>query len=337
MWPKGVFSAGVFPGGVFPPPAGGLGQVHIDRTILWNVHSLVGLSRTILWNVEVLVNPPAPEPCGVICVDTERCNPFPRVEIDFMVEGVSRITWDLRDDFLAPTPYTFQLQVGDTGNPLADDWEDVGIAVTDAFTMTDPTRRVRGKQLTTHYRVKLTDADDQIYYSQPATALGQLTARYWLAAREIIRQVRLSFRKGPGGLQGFLLKKKRKGSPCTRCLDQYTGEVTDSECPICSGTGYIVGYYRAMPCQFGGVTPVSIDEQRTAGPEGWSAETAIQGRFIGSPLLSTGDIWVNAANDLRYHVETVKCENQLNGVPLTLYCQLWQLPFSHLAYRLPLE
>lgn len=307
--------------------------IGIERTAIWNVNTAVGLEQSAEWSVGTASSIDVLSPC----YDDGRCGPFRWIEIDFMVEGESRISWSLRDSFQAPTPYAFQLQVGESANPYADDWQDVGPALENTFTITDPVRRAFGKQLTTHYRVKLTDVNDQVYYSQPATVLGRLDFRSWLNVREIIRQIKLGQRMGPGGVSGLLLKKKRSGPKCPQCLDPFTGEVLNSKCDICNGTRFIGGYYRAMPCQYNDPTPIKIDEQRSQGPEGWSAVTAVRGQFLGSPMLATGDIWVDAASDLRYYVETVEVENQYNGVPVTLRCELFQLPFSHQAYSIPLE
>lgn len=303
--------------------------VGVSRSASWRVNVLAGLEQSTEWDVE--------EVTEVVCPDDNRCGPFLQIMTDFMVEGESRITWSLREALPAPTPYRFQLQVGETGNPLANDWANVGPEIVNGFTATDSSRRALGKQLTVHYRVVMTDADNNVYISSPASVLGNLNFRYWIVVRDIVRQENLKFRQGPGGLKGFLLKRKRSGEKCTRCLDLYTGEVRDSKCSVCHGARFIDGYYRAMPCHFTDPTNVKIEEQRKEGPAGWTADTVVRGRFIASPMLATGDVWVDGSSDLRFYVGAVEVENRVQGVPVTLMCDLYQLPFANEVYKIALE
>jgi hypothetical protein len=304
-----------------------LTSVGITAAASWNINISVGLEQSAEWDIDATP--------VELCPPT--CDAFRQVTTDFMVDGMSRVCWQLRPDLIATTPYIFQLQVGETANPLAADWKNVGSPLTNTFTAVDAARRALGKQLVTHYRVVMQDGDGVYYYSPPATVLGGLNLHDWLIAREIIRQALLKLRVGPGGIKGYLLKKKRSGARCTRCLDPLTGDVLDSQCPVCEGTRFVAGYYSAMPCQYADLTNVSLEEQRTDGPDGWGMPTRIKGRFLGSPLISTGDIWVDAASDLRYYASVVEIENRVKGVPITLQVGLEQLPFHNVAYGLSLS
>jgi hypothetical protein len=310
-----------------------MAAVGIEAVARWDVYQLVGLEQTAAWNVA------APAPYPPVGLDPElddRCSAFARVHTDFLVEGNSRVTWTLRDRFAGPAPYTFQLQVGESANPLADDWRDVGAAVVNTFTATDPERRALGKQLTVHYRVRLTDAADNVYYSAPATVLGDLNQRDWLNAREMLRQQRLRLRQF-AGVRGFLLKRKRSGTPCPRCVDVEANMVTDSRCPVCRGTRFLAGYFRAMPAQYADPETGAVVEKHTAGPEGWSAPIQAQALFLGTPFLTTGDLWVDAVSDLRYHIDSVKAKARVRGVPLLLEVTMMPLPLQDVAYSIPLE
>ena len=50
--------------------------------------------------------------------------------------------WELLDTFTDKGPLTFQLQVGSTANQDADDWENVGLPVTDQYFALDGEQRV---------------------------------------------------------------------------------------------------------------------------------------------------------------------------------------------------
>ena len=51
---------------------------------------------------------------------------FDRIVVDHLVRGETRVSWGVLPSFFGAEPYSFQLQWGRTGDPLADDWEDVG-------------------------------------------------------------------------------------------------------------------------------------------------------------------------------------------------------------------
>lgn len=278
----------------------------------------------------------APEaPTAASCnVSDERCGPIRRVNADFRVDDSTYVTWELQENFPAKTPWTFQLQVGNTGDLQADDWTNVGDPVVNGTAAIDPTPRALGKQLTVHYRVLMSDGDNNQYTSQPSIVLGKLGTREWTYLREITRQHRLKMSRGLSGVAGLIMKKKRTGDPCPRCVDIYTGDSQDAHCPLCHGTRFVGGYYSVLPCQTAELGNPEVTEQRTEGPEGWAAVTKVKGTFLGAPMLHTGDIWIDDASDLRYHVEAVAVLNSIRGVPVTLDCELWQLPFSHEAYSI---
>lgn len=317
--------------------------VGISNSVAWDVRSLVGLEQDVEWDVAEAedATPELDRTCAPCATPPAtplltRCSPFRQVWCDFFVAGDSRVSWELADAFAGPAPYSFQLQVGETGSPTADDWRDVGPPLVDAYSAVDPERRALGKQLVTHYRVVLTDGNADVHASAPATVLGRLTLRDWIHARELVRQEFLRLRKGPGGVRGFLLKKKRSAAECTRCLDPYTNEVLDSQCPVCNGTRRVEGYHPALPCQYADLSAPKLEEEGNDGPAGWSMPAEVRGTFLAAPLLSTGDVWVDAESDLRYRVGEVAYTHRIRNVPVILSAGLSQLPFHHVAYTIPL-
>jgi len=307
-------------------------SVGLTTGTTWNVRVNVGLEQSAVWNV---ADPIAGEDCDAIAAN---CDIFAEVSVDFMVAGVSRVTWDIKESFAGRRPWSFQLQVGNTANPRADDWTNVGAPVTNAFTASDEERRAFGKQLTTHYRVALTDADSNVYYSRPAIALGGLSGHDWIVAREHIRQETVRLKKF-AGIRGYLLKKRRFGAPCLDCLDPYTGDILDSSCDRCKGTRFLHGYYRAIPCQFADLTNASQDEDFANNEAGWSMPTQqkVKGTFVGTVQITTGDIFVDAASDLRYFINVEDVLVRVRGLPVALSAWLEQLEFSDIVYRIPLE
>ena len=302
-----------------------MATVGITRAISWDTYASVGITRTISWDVVEAV--PTPN-------YTATCNPFKTVSIDFLIEGNTRVTWAISDKFNAPGPITYQLQVGGTANPLADDWADVGASGVDSFAMLDPQRRAFGKQLTVHYRVKATDALNNIYYSQPAVVLGDLSFHDWVKARSILRRERQRA-KAAAGVNGFLLKRKRDGVDCPICTNPGTGDTDDSSCQACYGTGFTGGYYAPMPEQYVDLGQQSYEEERMASPDVMSANARVEGRFLGNPLLSSGDVWVDGSSDLRYYIGKISVIARVRNLPIVISAEMWQFAFDNVIYKFP--
>jgi len=258
--------------------------------------------------------------------------PFRRVSVDHMVRGTSRIWWQLDPLFQEPGPHSYQLQVGKTGLNTAADWKDVGDPVTDGYVAYDPAWRLSGYDLLTHYRVVLTTPTTK-YISHPANCWGELNERDWVLAREILRkeQLRHQFASVPG----YLVKIMRSGTPCPRCRDSLTKEVTDSYCPVCSGTGFEVGYYPPLPMQCWDLSLQTIAEHTDQQMRGTTRQNAtVTARVIGFPALNRYDVWVNSASDERWVVDTIQVVAAMRGVPLVYQVQLHLLPFSDNTYAL---
>ena len=262
----------------------------------------------------------------------QRIFPFRRVSADNMIRGVTRVWWQLEPSFNDPGPYVFQLQFGNTGLRDSPDWRNVGSAITDGYVAFDAAWRNAAIDLSTHYRVTLTTPKD-IYVSQAVNCLGQLPERDWLIAREVIRREQL--RHKYVSVAGYLIKPYRYGRPCKRCRDELTQEVLDSNCGICGGTGFEVGFHPPLPLQCWDLSPQTLSEQQDAQLKGTTRENAyVTARVIGWPLLNRDDIWVNGNSDERWIVRDIQVSAALRGVPLIFNVQLGLIPFTNPAYAI---
>ena len=262
----------------------------------------------------------------------QRIFPFRRVSVDHMIRGVTRVWWQLEPDFKQPGPYVFQLQFGKTGLRNATDWVNIGPPVTNGFLAYDPAWHDSGYDLLSHYRITLTTPDDT-YVSQPSSCFGELNEHDWALSREIIRkeQVRNRLVATPG----YLVKPMRFGEPCPRCRDQLTQEVTDSDCPVCQGTGFRVGYHPPLAMQCWDLAPQTITEQVDVQLKGTTRDNPyVTARVIGFPALNKNDVWVNAASDERWLVESIQIIAALRNVPIVYNVQLGLMPFSSSIYAL---
>jgi hypothetical protein len=259
-----------------------------------------------------------------------RIFPFRRVSVDHMVRGTTRVWWQLEPTFNDAGPYTFQLQLGKTGLRDALDWEDVGPPVINGVLAYDPVWRASGYDLLTHYRVVL-KTPTSTYVSQAANCYGELNERDWLIAREIVRkeELRHKFVSTPG----YLIKPMRFGKLCRRCRDALTHEVSDSNCPVCNGTGFEVGYHPPLKLQCWDLSTQTIAEDIDTQLKGTTrVDPYVTARVIGFPSLQRDDIWVNAASDERWVVRSIKISAAMRGVPIIYDVTMGLLPFTNAAY-----
>ena len=262
-------------------------------------------------------------------------NVFDMVHVSYLIRGGTRIMWTLLDTFNDPKPWSFQLQQGRTGNPEADDWEDVGLPMENTCYAIDPEKRNYSKgQQDAHYRIRLV-TPVAVYYSQPVAKGGILTPRDWRLAQEITRKEKLRFKYT--SQDGYLLKRRITGLDCPRCLDLQTKEVTDPYCPQCWGTGKECGYYYPMGCIWCDLSPVTqrkqIDDQ---GMRGTITDIVISGRMLMMPLIEELDVWVSRKTDDRYYIATIRNAAEIRGVPLISNVELRPAPFTDVIYNLPI-
>jgi hypothetical protein len=258
--------------------------------------------------------------------------PFRRVGVDHRIVGMSYIWWDMNRQFQDPLPYSFQLQVGNTGLTDAADWIDVGTPVINGYFAYDDERRAGdyGKRLLTHYRVILTTSAG-VYVSQPAPTYGELNERDWLLAREITRKELL--RHSMVSREGYLLKRLRFGTLCTLCADPLTGEVTDSSCPQCHGVGFATGYHPPTSMLLDMGPEAIIELRRAAEPPGPVRPVDLRGRVLGFPQANKEDVWVDGKSDQRWYVTEILHVAEWRGIPLVVELGLRLAPYTDTVYQ----
>lgn len=268
--------------------------------------------------------------CDTSCRTPFGPSPFDRVVVSYLVKGGTRVMWELVPSFNDERPLEFQLQVGTTANNDADDWEDVGLPVTDQYFAVDGEKRVFGKTQYAYYRLLLTSPQGQ-YVSDPVSLWGTLAQRDWRLAREVVRK-ELVAHKGSSQL-GYLLKRRVTGVRCKRCLDHMTKEVRDPACPSCYGTGFQCGYYYPMACVWANMSPKTRRTELDGGQgRGTIQDVTVRARMTLIDLMTEDDIWVNRVTDDRYYVHEVQHVAEWRGVPLVGQVELRPIPFSSIIY-----
>ena len=273
--------------------------------------------------------------CEPNCSSVACSNPFQLLRPYPTLNYGTKIEWQLRSGFSEPGPYTFQLQHGRTGLRTADDWEDVGSAVVDGYYAYDDVKRVYGLDRWTHYRVKLTDGNDVVYYSRPLSAVDANLPANLNRIRSIQRYWynRQRTRAGGPGVELFVLKRRLYGTACKLCLDYQTGEPTDGNCPTCYGTGIVDGYFDPQGCIYGEFQltnrRTAIDAELQRGTTGLISQQML---LLADPYLMQNDVLVVAKTDERYYVHAIADAAAVGGVVVMIRAELRLAEYSDIIY-----
>lgn len=265
---------------------------------------------------------------------------FSRLTADFLVRGSSRVSWSLYREFHDPAPYSFQLQVGSTGSPEADDWTNVGSPVVNSYFALDPARRGYGKRTRVWYRVTLTTPLGS-YLSRPVSTTGEHQKHDWLIAREILRANRLLMDRATA-VSGWLLKRRWDGpapnpTDLARAVtDPLSGAVVNTRSTVNQGTAFYKGYFDPQPFLVE-LDPagdrVALDLQRGTTDE---PAQAVGGRTVLVPHLGSEDVFVMDGSDRRYFIQQVGHAAEWRGVPLLGKVELRPAPANDPIYAIPM-
>lgn len=259
--------------------------------------------------------------------------PFRRVVVEHTLTGGARIWWEYEVDFRDPGSYSAQLQTSVSGLPTGGDWVNVGAPIVDDTFAVDDVRRLYGVRLDTWYRIVLT-TDSSEYVSPPASTYGLLPERDWVLAREIIRLENLRFKLS--GSCGYLLRRKRAGAACPRCLDVLTGQSGDSSCPQCFGTKFLGGYYPPLEGVWLDIGPDTLQEKKNpATPPGPAFSAGTPARLLAFPPVAHEDVWVDGTSGQRYLLTDAQQAAKVRNVPIVLLVSVRLLPYGDSAYLVP--
>lgn len=256
--------------------------------------------------------------------------------------GGRMISWEMACGFNEPLPHVFQLQVGrqdlssfnNDGAGRVDDWTNVGSPTSSTFYVIDTEKRLFGKTADLFYRIQLTTGNGQVLYSDPVGVNGHFDPRDAYIVEEMIRKEKLR-NKGQVGVEGYLLKAYRYGPPCPVCTDPVTGEVTNSHCITCYGTGFQGGYFQPLPGVFavidGAATREALNPQTNM-----SKPVQVMARMLAQPMLNSLDVFVEKYSNKRHFIHTIKVAGQHKGIPIILQVELRLAPYSDVIYSIPI-
>ena len=274
-------------------------------------------------------------------VKTE-CGVFDRIQVLPQASGGHTLAWGLRPDFRASGPFHFYVEFGRAGMQ-DEDWEALNRSpIVNDCTYFDSKQRYWDHLPDFYYRLRLVlpgqlvDGLPAVHLSQLQQANGIWSKRDWLQARDIARKEYLLQRKRTNKTAvGWLLKRRRWGEPCTRCLDHDTQEVQDGGCPVCYGTGYRYGYFPAL--YFVATMDAPWNREFKRDPNlGTINQVVRQGRAVAYPYTDTNDVFVRQDTGERYYVNAISTLAEIGNIPVITGLELRLAPVTDVIYQVPL-
>lgn len=221
--------------------------------------------------------------------------------------------WQLTSEYTGSTNIFEIYRNLDYGNP--DSWELLD-TVADVWFYHDTTlpKGIKDK-VRIAYRVRLV-RDNARLESPIAYLFPRPVGKERILAKAIVRK---AFTE-PWSLphtSGKLLKRKYKGEKCS-CVDNLTGEVTNSDCSICKGTGIVTGYWKAAveyhiihrnPLDSRPAFDINLFLGSVA-----PSEVVALGKAIPPPTIY--DVWIPDNFNRRFYIVQTQTVAELRGFPI---------------------
>jgi hypothetical protein len=262
---------------------------------------------------------------------------FKQVDVQYLGNSGAYICWRLSSDAVYFSgEYQFYV---DFGWPATDTWITLNEQpIIDDCCYYDVCKRNWATLIEAYYRVRLIlpgEPGCPVYKSQPVRANGMLSRKDWLVARDIVRREYLQQKYET--TRGKLFVRKKFGRACPVCLDWDTKEITNSDCPVCYGTGIVGGYYPVVDYNI--TTQPGWNRRIVSGepPRGTHSDiTKPTNRSVLYPAIDTRDVWLRSDNGERYIIDSYTVIAQFKSVPLIVSPVLKLAPMTDIVYSIPL-
>jgi hypothetical protein len=261
---------------------------------------------------------------------------FQRLTVDTKFNLITNqrvmVSWVFTRDFTAPGPYTFTLQRATGVTTNESDWQDIAQCVDQPW-IYDNSPLSSTLQIPVYYRVILVDGDGVRYVSQAVTEEAYWDRYDWQIAKEIVRKESMLLRKR-SGVRGWLLKRRTFGDACTQCTDPVTGQILNSQCTACYGTGVEGGYFE--PFEYWIALDPAERKTRLDPEAGYMTVVVETARALAYPIPQPNDLWVNSHTNNRYVIQgDIVAVARHRGIDLVLNLRLKLLETAHVAYQFP--
>lgn len=231
-----------------------------------------------------------------------------------------------------PAP-AFQIYIGnpyDQANRLGpdnDDWEILGYLDEGTCVFIDNTKMPWNKSRDVYYKARIYSGGS--YTDTDVTPAGR--GSVWPNNQNIKALINnLNTEICLNGRGGKLLKARHWGKKCPRCIDFGSGRPMDDHCPDCLGTGYVGGYYEAIPLNILDQAP---QKQSARTQVDYAEVETLTAQCVAYPVITRGDIWVSHNTNDRYFIDQCSPTSLYKGVPVIYTMSLKKLPQSDVIYN----
>lgn len=240
-----------------------------------------------------------------------------------------RYSWELSGAFNDPGPWKFVVYKGKSPDGP---WLAVSPELVNEFAWQEPDGELNkvNKANVLYFRVVMKTPDGE-YESPVVQPYGRLDRRDFLLAKEIMRQSVLHS-KGMAGVQGQVYMLSVFGPKCRKCLDPITGEIRDSHCKHCFGTGRDPAYHG--PYDMWLDFSEDVNHQTTTDKTGTVERKSFQVRAIGNLVLKYGDVLVVPGSDKRYYVRMAQMTTEIRRIPIIQTLTVEEAPQTDKVYDL---
>ncbi len=258
----------------------------------------------------------------------DRSSPFRAFRISPSYVGGFLYSWEIGGGFNDPAPWEFEVQLGDTAEGP---WQMISPRLVNVIAWQDAGKRfLYGKSDILYFRVVM-HTPNGTYFSQVIQPYGDLSRRDYLLAREIIRRESLRARVLAGTVCDLYIRSIF-GPKCTFCIDPVTGDVRDSHCRKCLGTGRYPAYFGPHKMMFS-FSPDAA-HTKTNSPDGTHETRTFEAMAIGNPILKKGDVVIDRAQDKRYVIGMASVVSEVRRIPCLQRVGFDEAPLSDSIYRI---
>jgi hypothetical protein len=251
------------------------------------------------------------------------------------------IQWTI-SDFNPNLDGSYEFEVYVSGSPSGP-WESVSGVLVDTYSFFDKNTQPAGTIYKNYRRVNTFAINRTPYYKTVVRApdgtiaetvddtdpvLDFKQAQYW-------RKGDYNFRKSllVNGVPVAVIKKRRWGKRCPRCIDPVTKVNLRAACKVCFASGFLPGYFNPQHLHIKRGAPQSSSQLT---PEGRKDFNGVTVHVPYTPQLDQGDLVVFLRDNRRFMVDQ-QSETQITTVTLHQVCKLNELPRDHVCFKIPVD
>lgn len=235
--------------------------------------------------------------------------------------------WEVTGALSDPAPWTFTVE---QAAAPAGAWTPISPTLVGTYRWSEIQSRHVNKNDVLYFHVKMVTPKGT-YYSEVITPYGDLGRREFLIAKDIMRREVLHART-LAGVQGQLWLVSTFGPRCPLCVDPITGQIRDTACKSCFGTGRVPPYNGPYETWWT-VSPTKRTTQMAEDGTGTREPKSFEIRMIGTPPSKKNDLVVDTNTDKRYYVDTVQVVTELRRIPVVQILTVHEAPVSDSAYK----